>query len=441
MNLNNSKNAIFHFVYHDYKLTILATCMSSKASMNQVRQYGYSFISIGSVFVIISLIPLSIASNSDNLFIWGFCLMIGMTVLVIGELGLMQKLFTDGVTLGLKNGKLGSNSGEITPMSFEETFYAGFDLLRAIMIITLISSVAFALSFDAQKATDSMIFLIIGILIFVGGLLGIHVKIIGDSISHAISASGYSTILQDLAVQNDVLEKKLGGSGIGSLTGMERELAISQEVSATEWIDSKGYRWKKLGENLYWWNVSGWEKYGREEINDGTEKTADNDSKKKKKLVLKSKFKKQNNKQTNKDSKLNLGWTTESVLKSKKKNNMEKSKMIVDLTEHFDKFCNKVRDKTSHDEKRLKKLEELIQIYRWSQPTNIDGKTDGFYTIVQIIDDIFAIAPDNFSSTFMKSEYFVKYQQIFSDPMKLNQVQRKAYFVLINQILKLDNWD
>jgi len=165
------------------------------------------------------------------------------------------------------------------------------------------------------------------------------------------------------------------------------------------------------------------------------------DSKKKKRLVLKSKFKNQNNKQVDNDSNSNSGWSSEAVGKSKKQNNIEKSGMVVDLTKYFDNFCNQVRNKTSHDENRLQKLEELIQIYLWSCPTIPDDKSDDFYTIVQIIHDIFAIAPVNFSSIFANSEYFEKYHQIYSDPMKLNQVQRKAYFVLINQILKLGNWD
>ena len=170
-------------------------------------------------------------------------------------------------------------------------------------------------------------------------------------------------------------------------------------------------------------------------------KRVNKDSKKKKRLVLKSKFKNQNNKQVDNDSNSNSGWSSEAVGKSKKQNNIEKSGMVVDLTKYFDKFCNQVRNKTSHDENRLQKLEELIQIYLWSRPTIPDDKSDDFYTIVQIIHDIFAIAPVNFSSIFANSEYFEKYHQIYSDPMKLNQVQRKAYFVLINQILKLGNWD
>ena len=164
-------------------------------------------------------------------------------------------------------------------------------------------------------------------------------------------------------------------------------------------------------------------------------------SKKKKRLVLKSKFKNQNNKQTDTDSNSNIGWTSEAVVKSKKQSKIEKYDEIIDLTEFFDKFCNQVWIKTSHDENRLQKLEQLIQIYRWSRPTIPDDKSDDFYTIVQIIHDIFAIAPENFSSIFANSQYFEKYHQIYSDPMKLNQVQRKAYFVLINQILKLGNWD
>ena len=28
-----------------------------------------------------------------------------------------------------------------------------------------------------------------------------------------------------------------------------------------EWIDENGQKWKKIGETLYWWNVSGWQRH------------------------------------------------------------------------------------------------------------------------------------------------------------------------------------
>ena len=38
-----------------------------------------------------------------------------------------------------------------------------------------------------------------------------------------------------------------------------KEFTVPKDL--IEWIDENGQKWKKVGEVLYWWNVSGWQRH------------------------------------------------------------------------------------------------------------------------------------------------------------------------------------
>ena len=95
----------------------------------------------------------------------------------------------------------------------------------------------------------------------------------------------------------------------------------------------------------------------------------------------------------------------------------------------FDNFCDKVRKKANKDQDLLNHLNGLIG-------NGLDNFSPNFVNVVNKIDAILSRMPKTFIEKFRQTEYFLKYQKILSKPSRLNEVQRRAYFVLINEILK-----
>ena len=48
------------------------------------------------------------------------------------------------------------------------------------------------------------------------------------------------------------------GTGPSGVPPVE-EFKVPEDL--IEWIDENGQKWKKVGEALYWWNVSGWQRH------------------------------------------------------------------------------------------------------------------------------------------------------------------------------------
>lgn len=84
---------------------------------------------------------------------------------------------------------------------------------------------------------------------FLSGFLGLLVKIVGDSISHAVTSSGYGALLHQVGVREVSEQKK------------EHDTKPIPVLSEPEWTDSDGHKWKKLAGQLYWWNGSGWQRH------------------------------------------------------------------------------------------------------------------------------------------------------------------------------------
>ena len=113
--------------------------MNHRAGVNQVHQSGLSFlfIALSSASLIAMAIYLAINSPDENFtFIWGF---MAICLVIIAEFGLSLKLITDGITLGLENGKSDPKKNKINPMTFQETFSAGVDLTFVLGFMILFS--------------------------------------------------------------------------------------------------------------------------------------------------------------------------------------------------------------------------------------------------------------------------------------------------------------
>jgi len=209
--------------------------MGTKASINQVWKSGFSFLTIGFAIVITSLIFFGIgiylADLEAGLIIPGLFTLIGAFISLIGYIGLMRKFLTDGITLGLENGKQFSNSNKIVPMNFKETISSGFNLVVVIIAVILIpvmiygsgnmvgslfteevctEATWFSDSSCEEKQTDfgsslQIIFQVIAGVILLSGILGMLVKIVGDSISHAVKKTGYGAMVSQQPEINQVI--------------------------------------------------------------------------------------------------------------------------------------------------------------------------------------------------------------------------------------------
>lgn len=224
--------------------------MSTRATSEQVFKSGFSFLSVSLAIGIISFLLFSVALNSNNMISALFFAGIAALYLLIGIIGLISKLMTDGITMGLENGKMYPSMSKINPMDFQETFRSGLDLFGMVCLIMLATIVPLGISLSSETQSARLLFLSISVIALLSGLLGILVKIVGDSISHAITTSGYGALLHQVGVR-EVSEHK-----------EENYVASVSYSSEPEWTDSDGHKWKKLADELYWWNGSGWQKHG-----------------------------------------------------------------------------------------------------------------------------------------------------------------------------------
>jgi hypothetical protein len=156
-----------------------------------------------------------------TMIIAGLFALIGVFILFFGYIGLIRKTMTDGITLGLENGKSHSNSKSISPMNFRETISAGADLFIVIIAIILIPTLIFFMGdmvgslFTEEVCTEATwfndasckevqtdlgfaiqyIFQVSAVVLLLSGLLGISVKMVGDSIAHAVTKTGYGALV------------------------------------------------------------------------------------------------------------------------------------------------------------------------------------------------------------------------------------------------------
>ena len=127
--------------------------MKSNASIDQVWKSGFSFLTVTLAIAFTSILCFGIAFYTMDLsdtigfyptmFFAGLFALIGVFILFFGYIGLIRKTMTDGITLGLENGKSHSNSKSISPMNFRETISAGADLFIVIFAIILIPTLIF----------------------------------------------------------------------------------------------------------------------------------------------------------------------------------------------------------------------------------------------------------------------------------------------------------
>lgn len=222
--------------------------MKHRASVDQVHQSGLSFLFISLSFasLIGTAIYLAIKSpDEDYAFIWGFT---AITLVIIAEFGLSMKLVTDGITLGLENGKTNPKKNRLKLMTFEDTFSAGFDLILVLGFMIILSAFFFYLSINAKTILNQTLFLVIAVAIILSGILGLHVKIIADSISHGMVASGFSELSKYIGEEVEMKNKDI-----------ERNSENVPRISPNEWQDSNGVMWKKHEGLLYYWDGEQWD--------------------------------------------------------------------------------------------------------------------------------------------------------------------------------------
>ena len=107
---------------------------------------SFLFISLSFASLIGIAIYLAIKSPDEECVYLGFT---AITLVIIAEFGLSMKSVTDGITLGLENGKTNPKKNRLKLMTFEDTFSAGFDLIWCYAMIIL-SAFFFYLSINAK---------------------------------------------------------------------------------------------------------------------------------------------------------------------------------------------------------------------------------------------------------------------------------------------------
>jgi len=175
--------------------------MESKSSFNQVIKWGISFLTVGFAIAFTSLcfwgmsyavIQINEQLNSYELmFISLILAFFALFVLLVGGIGLVRKLLVDGLTLGMSNATQTSASNAYPPLNFKQTLTAGLDLISIISTIILIPILLWITSTLDMPMSIRFGLWILAIVIFVSGMLGVFVKIVGDSISHASSITGF----------------------------------------------------------------------------------------------------------------------------------------------------------------------------------------------------------------------------------------------------------
>tara|TARA_B110000967_G_C18846079_1_gene542064 strand:- start:173 stop:850 length:678 start_codon:yes stop_codon:yes gene_type:complete len=224
--------------------------MKNKATTSQVFKSGSSFLSVSLAIGLIALAFYLMALNSSN---FGSAIVftaIGSLFFLVGVIGLISKFMTDGITMGLENGKPDSNMSNINPMGVAETLQAGFNLFGMICLIVLATFSTWFIGMTSSSSIEGFLFFsTIAVGVFLSGFLGLLVKIVGDSISHAITTSGYGALLYQIGVREVSVQEK--GHQVESLPAS----------SELEWTDSAGHKWKKMSGQLYWWNGTGWQRH------------------------------------------------------------------------------------------------------------------------------------------------------------------------------------
>ena len=221
--------------------------MNHRAGVNQVHQSGLSFLFIALTFASLIAMAIYLAINSPDenfTFIWGF---MAICLVIIAEFGLSMKLITDGITLGLENGKADPKKNKINPMTFQETFSAGVDLIFVLGFMILFSGLFFYLAFDAKNDLNQILFLVIAVATILSGILGLHVKIVADSIAHGMVASGFSELSKFIGEEGKINTKNSDDIHNGVPKGYSQE-----------WV-SDGIMWKKHEGLLYYWDGEQWE--------------------------------------------------------------------------------------------------------------------------------------------------------------------------------------
>jgi phosphoglycerol transferase MdoB-like AlkP superfamily enzyme len=223
--------------------------MNNKATTSQVFKSGLSFLSVSLAIGLISLVFYLMAINSNNFGSAIVFIAIGSLFSLVGIIGLISKFMTDGITMGLENGKPDSNMSNINPMGVAETLQAGFNLFGMICLIVLATFSMWFIGMTSSSIDGFLFFSTIAAGVFLSGFLGLLVKIVGDSISHAITTSGYGALLHQVGVREVSVQKE------------EHHVESVSVSSELEWTDSAGHKWKKLSGQLYWWNGTGWKRH------------------------------------------------------------------------------------------------------------------------------------------------------------------------------------
>tara|TARA_B100001142_G_scaffold297267_1_gene319572 strand:+ start:246 stop:920 length:675 start_codon:yes stop_codon:yes gene_type:complete len=223
--------------------------MTNKASTSQVFRSGLSFLGVSLAIGLIALAFYLIALNSNNIISALLFSVIGSLLFLVGVIGLISKFMTDGITMGLENAKPDSNMSNINPMGITETLQAGSNLFGMICLIILATFLILIVGITSSSRDGLLLFSTIAAVIFLSGFLGLLVKIIGDSISHAITTSGYGALLHQVGIREVSEQKK------------QNDTKPIPVLSEPEWTDSDGHKWKKLAGQLYWWNGSGWQRH------------------------------------------------------------------------------------------------------------------------------------------------------------------------------------
>ena len=223
--------------------------MSNKATTSQVFRSGLSFLGVALAIGLIALVFYLMALNSNNIGSGIMFVAIGSLFFLVGIIGLISKFMTDGITMGLENAKPNSNMSNINPMSLGETLQAGLNLLGMICIIVVATLLTFSIGMTSSSQDGFLFFSTVAAGVFLSGFLGLLVKIVGDSISHAVTTSGYGALLHQVGIREVTEQKK------------ENETKPVPVLSEPEWTDSNGHKWKKLAGQLYWWNGTGWQRH------------------------------------------------------------------------------------------------------------------------------------------------------------------------------------
>tara|TARA_B100001142_G_scaffold95594_1_gene97487 strand:- start:2162 stop:2866 length:705 start_codon:yes stop_codon:yes gene_type:complete len=233
--------------------------MKNKATTSQVFLAGVSFLSVSLAIGLIALVFYLMALNSDNFVSAIVFIAIGSLFFLVGIIGLISKFMTDGITMGLENGKPDSNMSNINPMGVAETLQSGFNLFGMICLIVLATFSTLGIGMTSESTEGFLFFSTVAVGVFLSGFLGLLVKIVGDSISHAITTSGYGALLHQVGVREVSVQK--GEEHVQSAPDMNALENGWGNKTELEWTDSAGHKWKKLSGQLYWWNGTGWKRH------------------------------------------------------------------------------------------------------------------------------------------------------------------------------------